>query len=139
MGLDGRFRLRHNRKVDLENPLQDRFTSNESTLCNATPSARPRDQSVKLSLYTPRPDGVARNSENGPNYSDLDLRWGYDFKLEPREADKSPTLGLSASALNVLNEGNGSYIDTVQGSQAFNQVIAAYPARRIQLAMRFTF
>jgi len=82
---------------------------------------------------------VARNSENGRNYSDLDLRWGYDFKLEPREADKSPTLGLSASALNVLNEGNGSYIDTVQGSQAFNQVIAAYPARRIQLAMRFTF
>jgi hypothetical protein len=38
-----------------------------------------------------------------------------------------------------LNEVNGSYIDSVQGSADFNEVIAAYPARRIQLAMRFTF
>jgi hypothetical protein len=90
-------------------------------------------------LYNTRPEGVARNSETGPDYSDLDLRWGYDFKLKPREADKSPTLGLSASAFNVLNEVNGSYIDSVQGSADFNQVIAAYPARRFQVAMRFTF
>ena len=90
-------------------------------------------------LYNTRPAGVGRNSETGPDYSDLDLRWGYDFKLHPREADKSPTLGVSASAFNVLNEVNGSYIDSVQGSADFNQVIAAYPARRIQLAMRFTF
>jgi hypothetical protein len=90
-------------------------------------------------LYNTRPDGVARNSETGPDYADLDLRWGYDFKLQPKEADKSPTLGVSASAFNVLNEVNGSYIDTVQGSEDFNDVIAAYPARRIQLAMRFTF
>jgi hypothetical protein len=90
-------------------------------------------------LYNARPEGVARNSEIGPDYSDLDLRWGYDFKLKPREADKSPTLGVSASAFNVLNEVNGSYIDSVQGSADFNQVIAAYPARRFQLAMRFTF
>jgi hypothetical protein len=90
-------------------------------------------------LYNARPDGVARNSETGPDYADLDLRWGYDFKLKPREADKSPTLGVSASAFNVLNEVNGSYIDSVQGSEDFNQVIAAYPARRFQLAMRFTF
>ena len=90
-------------------------------------------------LYNTRPEGVARNSETGPDYSDLDLRWGYDFKLKPREADKSPTLGVSASAFNVLNEVNGSYIDSVQGSADFNEVIAAYPARRFQLAMRFTF
>lgn len=90
-------------------------------------------------LYNTRPEGVGRNSEEGPDYTDLDLRWGYDFKLQPKEADKSPTLGLSASAFNVLNEVNGSYIDSVQGSPDFNQVIAAYPARRIQLAMRFTF
>jgi outer membrane receptor protein involved in Fe transport len=90
-------------------------------------------------LYNTRPDGVARNSETGPDYADLDLRWGYDFKLQPKEEDRSPTLGVSASAFNVLNEVNGSYIDSVQGSEDFNQVIAAYPARRIQLAMRFTF
>ncbi len=90
-------------------------------------------------LYNTRPDGVSRNSEQGPDYADLDLRWGYDFKLQPKEIDKSPTLGVSASAFNVLNEVNGSYIDTVQGSQDFNQVIASYPSRRIQVAMRFTF
>jgi hypothetical protein len=90
-------------------------------------------------LYNSRPEGVARNSETGPDYADLDLRWGYDFKLQPKDADRSPTLGLSASAFNVLNEVNGSYIDSVQGSEDFNQVIAAYPARRIQVAMRFTF
>jgi hypothetical protein len=90
-------------------------------------------------LYNTRPEGVARNSETGPDYADLDLRWGYDFKLQPKESDRSPMLGLSASGFNILNEVNGSYIDSVQGSEDFNQVIAAYPARRIQLAMRFTF
>jgi hypothetical protein len=90
-------------------------------------------------LYNTRPDGVARNSDQGPDYTDLDLRWGYDFKLHPKDVDKSPTLGMSASAFNILNEVNGSYIDSVEGSQDFNQIIAAYPARRLQLAMRFTF
>lgn len=62
-------------------------------------------------LFNARPDGVARNSEIGPDYADLDLRWGYDFKLHPKELDKSPTLGLSASAFNVLNHPNGSFVD----------------------------
>ena len=90
-------------------------------------------------LYNTRPDGAARNGEEGPGYFDFDLRWGYDFKLQPKEADKSPTLGLSASTFNVLNTVNGSYIDSVEGSPDFNQVTSAYPARRMQLAMRFTF
>ena len=44
-------------------------------------------------LFNARPDGVARNSEIGPDYADLDLRWGYDFKIQPKELDKSPTIG----------------------------------------------
>ena len=90
-------------------------------------------------LFNARPDGVPRNSEIGPDYADLDLRWGYDFKLHPRELDKSPTLGLSASAFNVLNHPNGSFVDTVEGSEDFGQVTSAYPPRRMQLAMRFNF
>ncbi len=90
-------------------------------------------------LFNARPDGVTRDSEVGPDYVDMDLRWGYDFKLHPKESDKSPTLGLSASGFNVLNHVNGSYIDPVQGSAQFNQVISAAPPRRIQLAMRFVF
>lgn len=90
-------------------------------------------------LFNARPDGVARNSEIGPDYADLDLRWGYDFKLHPQESDKSPTLGLSASAFNVLNHPNGSFVDTIEGGTDFGQVTSAYPPRRMQLAMRFNF
>jgi hypothetical protein len=90
-------------------------------------------------LFNARPADVARNSELGPDYADVDLRWGYDFKLHPKELDKSPTLGLSASAFNVLNHPNGSFVDTVEGSEDFGQVTSAYPPRRMQLAMRFNF
>jgi hypothetical protein len=90
-------------------------------------------------LFNARPDGVARNSEEGPGYADLDMRWGYDFKLRPSETDKSPKLGLSASSFNVLNHVNGSFIDNVQGSEDFAQVTSSYAPRRMQLAMRFIF
>jgi hypothetical protein len=90
-------------------------------------------------LFNARPEGIARNSETGPGYADLDLRWGYDFKLRPAEKDDSPTLGISASSFNVLNHVNGSYVDNVQGSQDFAQVTSADPPRRMQIAMRFVF
>jgi hypothetical protein len=82
---------------------------------------------------------VTRNSEIGPDYADLDLRWGYDFKLEPKELDKSPTIGVSVASFNVLNHMNGSYVDTTEGSADFGEVTNAYPPRRMQLAMRFNF
>ncbi|WP_158748836.1 carboxypeptidase regulatory-like domain-containing protein [Acidobacterium sp. S8] len=97
------------------------------------------EDSYGTNLFNARPDDVPRNSEIGPDYTDLDLRWGYDFKLHPKEVDKSPTLGVSASAFNVLNHENGSFVDTVEGSEDFGQVTSAYPARRMQLAMRFNF
>jgi hypothetical protein len=90
-------------------------------------------------LFNARPDGVPRNSEIGPDYADVDLRWGYDFKLQPKDLDKSPTLGLSVSSFNVLNHPNGSYVDTTEGSVDFGEVTSAYPPRRMQLAMRFNF
>jgi len=90
-------------------------------------------------LFNARPEGVARDSQIGPDYADLDLRWGYDFKLRPKKLDKSPTIGLSASAFNVLNHPNGSFVDTVEGSKDFGYVTSAYPPRRMQLAMRFVF
>lgn len=90
-------------------------------------------------LFNARPEGVARNSEIGPDYADLDLRWGYDFKLQPKETDKSPTIGVSVSSFDVLNHLNGSYVDTTQGSEDFGQVTSALPPRRVQLAMRLNF
>jgi Carboxypeptidase regulatory-like domain/TonB dependent receptor len=90
-------------------------------------------------LFNTRPDGVDRNSGLGPDYVGLDLRWGHDFKIEKSEHDNSPTVGASVAAFNVLNHVNGSYVDSVEGSANFGEIIAAAPARRIQLGMRLTF
>lgn len=90
-------------------------------------------------LFNARPEGVARNSETGPDYFDMDLRWGHDFRLHPNNGENSPTLGFSASAFNLLNHVNGSYVDTIEGSRDFAQITAAQPPRRIQLGMRLSF
>ena len=90
-------------------------------------------------LFNARPAGVPRNSEIGPDYSDLDLRWGYDFKLHPKELDRSPTVGLSVASFDALNHPNGSYVDNVEGSPDFGQVTSADAPRRTQLGMRFNF
>jgi hypothetical protein len=90
-------------------------------------------------LFNARPAGVPRNSETGPDYSDLDLRWGYRWKLHPKELDRSPTVGVSVASFDVLNHPNGSFVDTVEGSPDFGQVTNADPPRRTQLGMRFNF
>ncbi len=90
-------------------------------------------------LFNTRPEGVDRNSEVGPDYVDLDLRWGHDFAITANKADEAPRLGFSASSFNVLNHVNGEGIDTVDTSPQFGQVTSVAPARRIQLAMRFQF
>jgi Carboxypeptidase regulatory-like domain/TonB dependent receptor-like, beta-barrel len=90
-------------------------------------------------LFNTRPEGVGRDSETGPDYVDLDLRWGHDFAITPDKSDEAPRLGFSASSFNVLNHVNGSGIDTVDTSPEFGQITSVAPPRRIQLAMRFEF
>jgi hypothetical protein len=90
-------------------------------------------------LFNARPDGVGRNSETGPGYVDLDLRWGHDFAITPNKADEAPHLGFSASSFNVLNHVNGQGIDNVETSPDYGDITSVAPPRRIQLAMRFEF
>jgi hypothetical protein len=90
-------------------------------------------------LFNARPDGVARNTENLPDYVDLDLRWGHDWHLTQNKDEESPKLGFSAGAFNVLNHENGTAVDQVESSTSFGQVTSVAPPRRIQLAMRFEF
>jgi hypothetical protein len=90
-------------------------------------------------LFNARPDGIGRNSETGPSYVDLDLRWGHDFAFTANKADDAPRLGFSASSFNVLNHVNGQGIDTVVSSPSFGQITSVAPPRRIQLAMRLQF
>jgi hypothetical protein len=90
-------------------------------------------------LFNARPDGVGRNTETGPGYVDLDLRWGHDFAITANKADEAPRLGFSASAYNVVNHVNGQGIDTIETSSSFGEITSVAPPRRIQLAMRFQF
>lgn len=97
------------------------------------------DDNYGTNLFNARPAGVPRNSQIGPDYADLDLHWGYDFKLHPKELDKSPTVGISVASFDVLNHPNGSYVDNTEGSPDFGDVISADPPRRMQLGMRMMF
>ena len=90
-------------------------------------------------LFNARPDGVGRNSETGPGYVDVDLRWGHDFAITPNKDDEAPHLGFSVSSFNVVNHPNGQGIDTVDSSTDFGQITSVAPPRRMQLAMRFEF
>ncbi|MGB6829907.1 MAG: TonB-dependent receptor, partial [Terracidiphilus sp.] len=47
-------------------------------------------------LFNARPEGVARNTETGPGYVDMDVRWGHDFAITANKADEAPRLGFSA-------------------------------------------
>jgi hypothetical protein len=90
-------------------------------------------------LFNTRPDGVGRNTQTGPSYVDLDLRWGHDFAITPNKDEDAPRLGFSAGAFNMLNHVNDSGIDTVVTSASYREVTAVSPPRRIQLGMRFEF
>jgi hypothetical protein len=90
-------------------------------------------------LFNTRPDGVGRNSENYPNYVDMDLRWDHDFAITPNKDEEAPRLGFSAAAFDLLNHPNPTGIDPVETSTSFGQVTSVAPPRRIQLGMRFEF
>ena len=86
-----------------------------------------------------RPPGVRRNSREGPGGATLDLRWGRDFVLSPSKKEKGPTVTVAVDAFNVLNRVNYTTIVGNQSSPFFGRPVAAAPARRIQLALRFRF
>lgn len=93
----------------------------------------------KDGLSNARPDGVPRNSLNAGSYQEVDFRWGYDFKLHPGEADKSPTVGFSLSSFNTLNRVNESGFVGVETSEFFKQPTSAADPRRLQIGARYNF
>ncbi|HWE83661.1 MAG TPA: TonB-dependent receptor [Terracidiphilus sp.] len=93
----------------------------------------------RTDLFNARPDGDARNTQDMPDYVDLDLRWGHDFAITPNKAEEAPRLGFSAAAFNVLNHENPAGVDSVETSPAFGEVTSVNPPRRVQLGMRFEF
>jgi outer membrane receptor protein involved in Fe transport len=90
-------------------------------------------------LVNARPDGVPRNSLEGPGYADLDLRWSHNFYFNRAKKDKGPAGTFAFDAFNVLNRVNYlGYIGNLS-SPFFGQAVASQPARRLQLTVRLTF
>jgi hypothetical protein len=90
-------------------------------------------------LVNARPAGVPRNSLDGGDYTDLQLRLGYTRKLHPNLKDLSPAIALSLSSFNTLNHPSfGNYVGVVT-SPRFMQPTTASAPRQLQFAVSYTF
>ena len=84
-----------------------------------------------------RPAGVPRNSQQGPGYADLDLRWSRDFYLAKAKRDKGPVATLGLDVFDALNHVNYQSYVGVLTAPFFGKPISAQPARRLQISFRF--
>jgi outer membrane receptor protein involved in Fe transport len=94
---------------------------------------------------TDRPPYVGRNTINGPNFAQVDMRFTRDIKIWERAS-----LKLIFEAFNLTNRANYSSINTTQytfnsGTRAFTtnpaflSRTATFDPRILQLAAKFTF
>ncbi len=90
-------------------------------------------------LFNARPAGVPRNSLNGGDYQDLQLKLGYTYKLRPHLKDGSPTIAFSLSTFNTLNRTSFQDYVGVITSPDFMKPTAANHARRFQLGAAYEF
>jgi len=93
------------------------------------------------SVATDRPPSLGRNTGQGPDLLQLDLRFGKSFRF-PRPANRERTsrnLEFNVDAFNVLNRTNFNNFVGVQTSPFFGRANSALPARLIQLSVRYHF
>lgn len=90
-------------------------------------------------LANARPPGVPRNSLEGPNFADLDLRCSRDFFWNRSKKEKGLVTTLALDAFNVLNHVNYAAFVGDLSSPFFGHAVSALPTRRIQLTVRFGF
>lgn len=84
-----------------------------------------------------RPPGVTRNTGRGPGFANVDARFSKVFRFEK---DKSrPQMELAVDAFNLFNQVNFKNFVGTLTSPFFGRANAAYPARQLQLSLRFTF
>ena len=90
-------------------------------------------------LFNARPTGVPRNSLNGGNFQDVQLRLNYNRKLHPKVKDNPAVVAFSLSSFNTLNRANFSSYDGVITSPGFMHPTTASDPRRLQLSASYTF
>jgi len=90
-----------------------------------------------------RPEGVGRNTLQGPGYASLDVRWLHEFAIGSARAGKrdedAPAFSIGIDAFNVTNRVNYSGLVGTLTSPFYGQAIAAQPPRRVQLSAGFHF
>lgn len=86
-----------------------------------------------------RPARIRRNTLQGPAQATFDARWSRELYLQPKKRDKGASLTFSIDAFNLLNRVNYTNFVGNLSSPFFGQSVAARPARRMQLSVRFKF
>jgi outer membrane receptor protein involved in Fe transport len=87
-----------------------------------------------------RPAGVTRNTQRGPGYASLDLRWSRDLPYAASgKARPKRSVNIGVDAFNVTNRVNYNTPVGNLSSQFFGQSISAAPARRIQFSVRLRY
>jgi hypothetical protein len=85
-----------------------------------------------------RPDGYSRNTLHGPGLINLDLNVSHEFVLSKKRKELQ-TLEVTLNSFNVLNRANDVTYIGVISSPFFDQAVAAFPARRMQLNLEYKF
>jgi hypothetical protein len=93
------------------------------------------------SLALDRPNGVRRNSLEGPGLATLDVRWAKEFNLKEtkKKDDEGPTISIGVAAFNVLNRTDFAGFVGNLSSTFFGRPVASRPARRTQLTFGVKF
>jgi hypothetical protein len=74
-----------------------------------------------------------------PGVIHLDMNLSRAFTLNRSDKDHARTLIFNARSANLLNHTNVTAVNTVVSSSALGQAVAAGPARRVELGVRFEF
>jgi hypothetical protein len=90
-------------------------------------------------IFNARPAGIPRNSLNGGDFQDVQLRLNYTHKLHPKLKDNESAIAFSLASFNTLNRANFQTYDGVLGSPDFKQPTTANDPRRLQLQASYSF
>ncbi len=82
---------------------------------------------------------VPRNFGTMPMIAELDLNVSRSFKLLPKKANDTRRIAVNVRSANLLNHTNVTAVESVVGSQAFGESVAAQAARRVEFGARLSF
>lgn len=82
---------------------------------------------------------VPRNLGTMPPTMHLDMNLSRVWKIGRHQPDSPYALTLNVRSANLLNHTNPTAVSSIVTSPAFSQTVAAEPARRVEMGIRFAF